>query len=90
MNFYNRIADMMVKNGDFSLHSGELVNLSVGSWFKYQRNEAKVFKEAHWLRDESVKRFEQHKTDLTARKEKLFKTKNVKKWELPDDKLREA
>lgn len=25
-NFYNRLADMMVKNGDFSLHSGELVN----------------------------------------------------------------
>jgi hypothetical protein len=25
-NFYNRLADMMVKNGDFALHSGELVN----------------------------------------------------------------
>jgi hypothetical protein len=36
-NFYNRLADMMVKNGDFTLHSGELVNQQVGTWFKYQR-----------------------------------------------------
>lgn len=36
-NFYKRISDMMVKNGDFILHSGELINQSIGSWFKYSR-----------------------------------------------------
>lgn len=36
-NFYNRLADMMVKNGDFTLHSGELINQNIGTWFKYQR-----------------------------------------------------
>jgi hypothetical protein len=55
--FYNRLADMIVKNGDFQLHSGELINQSVGSWFKYQRNQSKSFKEAHWLRDESLQRY---------------------------------
>jgi hypothetical protein len=48
---------MIVKNGDFQLHSGELINQSVGSWFKYQRNQSKSFKEAHWLRDESLQRY---------------------------------
>jgi len=48
---------MIIKNGDFILHSGELINSSVGSWFKYQRQEAKSFKEAHWLRRESIDRY---------------------------------
>lgn len=26
VNFYNRTADMIIKNGDFSLHTGELIN----------------------------------------------------------------
>ena len=25
-NFYKRISEMMIKNGDFILHSGELIN----------------------------------------------------------------
>jgi hypothetical protein len=80
----------MIKNGDFTLHTGELVNQSVGTWFKYQRQEAKCFKEAHWLRDESLQRYITTKANLATRKEKLFKEKNVTKWELPDDKIRLA
>jgi hypothetical protein len=34
-NFYKRLSDMMIKNGDFTLHTGELLNQSIGTWFKY-------------------------------------------------------
>lgn len=77
-NFYNRIADMMVKNGDFVLHSGELVNQSVGSWFKYARQESRCFKECHWLRNESVNRYQTLKQSVEAKKEKLFKQRDVR------------
>ncbi len=90
VNFYNRTAEMIIKNGDFTLHTGELINQSVGTWFKYQRQEAKCFKEAHWLRDESLQRYVTTKANLANRKEKLFKEKNVTNWELPDDKIRLA
>ena len=81
---------MMVKNGDFTLHSGELVNQNVGTWFKYQRNAAKCFKEAHWLRDESLTRYTTTKANLAVQKEKLFKAKDVSKWEIKETKLRQA
>ena len=34
-NFYKRISDLIIKNGDFILHTGELINSHVGGWFKY-------------------------------------------------------
>lgn len=90
VNFYNRLSDMIVKNGDYTLHSGELMNQSVGTWFKYQRNEAKCFKEAHWLRDESFQRHLTTEKNLLAKKEATFKKKDVSKWEIEDSKLRIA
>lgn len=68
----------MVKNGDFMLHSGELVNQSVGGWFKYSRQEARCFKECHWLRNESVNRYQTTKKNLEEKKEKLFKQRDVR------------
>lgn len=81
---------MMVKNGDFALHSGELVNQNIGTWFKYQRQEARCFKEAHWLRDESLTRYTTTKANMLTKKEKLFKGKDVSKWEIKEEKLRQA
>jgi hypothetical protein len=34
-NFYKRISDLIIKNGDFTIHSAELMNNNVGYWFKY-------------------------------------------------------
>ena len=81
---------MIIKSGDYQLHSGELINQQIGSWFKFCRNESKCFKEAHWLREESHTRLLNHEKNLNARKEKLFKAKDVSKWELEDSQLRQA
>lgn len=80
VNIYKRLSDLVIRNGDFTLHSGELFNNSLAGWFKYQRNEAKSFKEAHWLRDESVLRYNRQKDELLKQKERLFKRKDVSEW----------
>lgn len=80
----------MIKNGDFVLHTGELTNQSLGSWFKYQRQEARCFKEANWLRQESLSRYTTTKANLIKNKQKLFKEKDVSKWEVKEEKLRKA
>lgn len=88
--FYKRLSDLVIKNGDFTLQTGEMMNHQCGSWFKYQRQAARCFKEAHWLRDESLTRYTKHKTDLLKKKEKLFREKNVSKWEIPAEQARDA
>ncbi len=87
---YKRMGDLVIKNGDFTLTTGEMMNHHLGSWFKYQKQASRCFKESHWLRDESLKRFTTHKTELMKKKERLFKEKNVSKWEIPAEKAREA
>ena len=67
-----------------------MMNNHLGSWFKYQQQSARCFKESHWLREESLTRYNQHKTDLLKKKERLFRAKNVSKWEIPAEKSREA
>lgn len=84
------MSDLIIKNGDFVLETGELMNHQLGSWFKYQKCASRCFKESHWLRDESLTRYTQAKSGLMKRKEKLFKEKNVSKWEIPAEKAREA
>lgn len=56
-NFYRRLADVIIRQGDFTLYTGELMHQKVSSWFKYQMTESRTFNEAAWLRNESVTRF---------------------------------
>ena len=66
------------------------MNQQLAAWFKYQRQESRSFQEAHWLRDESVARYNAQRVDLNKRKEKLFRRKDVTEWGVPSEKLREA
>ena len=52
--------------------------------------ESKTFKEANWLRNESISRFNMQRIDLGKRKEKLFRRKEVSEWGCPPDKISEA
>ena len=90
VSMYRRLSDLVIRNGDFTLQSGELMNQQLAAWFKYQRQESRSFQEAHWLRDESVARYNAQKVDLNKRKEKLYRRKDVSEWGVPSDKLREA
>jgi hypothetical protein len=80
----------VIKNGDFTLHSGELMNNHLAHWFKYQKNMSRSFKESHWIRSESMSRYTLHRDGLTKQKEKLFKEKNVAKWGIPAEDTRRA
>lgn len=35
--FYRRMSDLIIRNGDHTIRSGELINNHVASWFKYLR-----------------------------------------------------
>lgn len=48
--FYRRLSDLIVRHGDHTIRSGELMNQNLAAWFKYLRQEAKSYEEAHWLR----------------------------------------
>jgi hypothetical protein len=84
------MADLVIKSGDFTLTSGEIMNHHLGSWFKYQKQSARCFKESNYLRAESLNRYTSDKTNLMKKKEKLFREKNVSKWGIPADQAREA
>jgi hypothetical protein len=50
------------------------------------------FKEAHWLRRESIDRYKSLNIALLKKKEMLFKEtpKNLAKWEIPSSQMQEA
>ena len=62
----------------------------MAAWFKYLRQEAKSYEEAHWLREESLSRYNAQRIDLNRRKEKLFRRKDVTEWGCNSDQLRSA
>jgi hypothetical protein len=43
---YDRLAQQVLRNGDYILQSGEVLNNQLNSWFKYHREEAVALREA--------------------------------------------
>ena len=88
--FYRRLSDLVIRQGDHTIRSGELMNQNLAAWFKYLRQEAKSYEEAHWLRAESLARYNAQRIDLNKRKEKLFRRKDVTEWGCLSNELRPA
>ena len=62
------------------------MNNNLNGWFKYHREEAKSFKEAFYLRNESKIIYEKWKKELDAEKERLFKSQDFGNWKTrPED-----
>ena len=90
VSMYKRLSNLIIRNGDFTIQSGELMNQQLSAQFKVYRQESKSFQEAHWLRDESLARYNAQRNDLAKRKEKLFKRKDVTEWGCPATQMRDA
>ena len=88
--FYRRLGDLVIRNGDHTIRSAELMNQNLAAWFKYLRQEAKSYEECQWLRDESLRRYNEQRINLNKRKERLFRRKDVNEWGVPSDQLRAA
>lgn len=63
---------MVLRNGDFILQSGELLNNQLNSWFKHHREESISLREAQSLQEESRTKYDNKYQQLLKQKEKLF------------------
>ncbi|CDW76278.1 px domain containing protein [Stylonychia lemnae] len=77
---YDRLANIILRNGDFILSSGEVLNTQLNGWFKYHREESTSFKEAQCLREEAKKVYDIRYEQLMKQKAKLFKKQDVLAW----------
>lgn len=77
---YDRIGQQILRNGDFILQSGEVLNTNLNGWFKYHREEATAFREAQHLREESKRVYEIRSQQLMKQKENLYKKQDVLAW----------
>eukprot|EP00347_Sterkiella_histriomuscorum_P002889 403366404 len=77
---YDRLAQIILRNGDFILQSGEVLNTQLNGWFKYHREESGAFREAQHLREEAKKNFDIRYNTLMKQKAKLFKKQDILAW----------
>lgn len=85
---YQKASDLMHQMGDLSLHQGFLVNDSLNSQFKYQREQGKTsFKEAYALVKNLEQRHFKAQKSLDYEKYKIFqqKRKEIKKGKVSLD-----
>jgi hypothetical protein len=62
----------VLRNGDYVLQSGELLNNHLNSWFKYHREESVALREAQSLQEEARTKHETRYAQLMKQKEKLY------------------
>jgi hypothetical protein len=55
---YEKLYLLVLRNGDFILQSGEVINNQLSGWFKHHRQQKSTLREAQSLRDESRARYE--------------------------------
>jgi hypothetical protein len=70
---YEKMSELILRNGDFILQSGEVLNTQLNGWFKYHREECGSLREAWHLKEASKKKFELRNNKLMKKKEKLFR-----------------
>jgi hypothetical protein len=87
---YERFSDLVIKNGDFILQSGEILDQQLSTWFKYHNQETKAYRDAKVLVDTSKRKYDEKLKDLTQKKQALFKKADVKLWGVKEDNMQEA
>ena len=87
---YDKLSHLVLRNGDFILQSGEVLNTELNGWFKYHREEASSLRETQSLRDESKRKYDLRHAQLLKQKEKLFKSQDVLAWRVNSEDQAEA
>jgi hypothetical protein len=87
---YSKFSDLAIKNGDFILQSGEIMNSQLSTWFKYHSEETKAYRDAKVIVDSSKKRYDDSLKELIQKKQALFKRGDVKLWNIKEDNMQEA
>jgi hypothetical protein len=84
-NLYQKISDLMRMTGELAVHQGFMVNDSLNSHFKYQREQGRTsFQEAYLLVQATEFRYKKAQKILDDEKLRLFKKQNYELWEIQD------
>mmetsp|Transcript_11353 Transcript_11353/g.19128 ORF Transcript_11353/g.19128 Transcript_11353/m.19128 type:complete len:272 (+) Transcript_11353:1002-1817(+) len=84
-NLYQRMSDLVRMTGELAVHQGFLVNDTLNSQFKYQREQGRTsFLEAYLLVMGSEQKFSRAHKILEAEKYKLFKKQDYELWQIRD------
>ena len=87
-NLYQRMSDLIRMTGELSVHQGFMINDTLNSQFKYQREQGRTsFMEAHLLVLGSDFKYEKQRKMLDGDKFKLFKKQDYEQWQIQDPAL---
>ncbi len=65
---YQKLSENLLKQGDYILGTGELINNQLSPWFKYHADETQAYRDAKVLVDQSKKKYEEKFKELNAKK----------------------
>jgi hypothetical protein len=87
-NLYQRMSDLVKMTGELAMHQGYLVNDTLNTQFKYQREQGRTsFQEAFMLVALSEQKWQRAQKLLEAEKFKLFKKQDYEQWQIKDPAL---
>lgn len=79
-NIYSKLSRCLEKTADHFVDSGELVKQYCGSHFKYTVSESETYTELLQYQTQLQEAFQKKESQLFLKKEKLFRSKDIKKW----------
>ena len=84
-NLYQRMSDLVKMTGELSLHQGFMVNDTLNTQFKYQREQGRTsFLEAYLLVTGAEQKYVRAFRALEAEKYKLFRKQDYEEWGVKD------
>lgn len=79
------MSDLVRLTGDLTVHQGYMINDTLNSQFKYQREQGRTtFEEGHQLVQGAEFKFTKAQKALDAEKVRLFRKQNYEAWEIQD------
>lgn len=84
-NLYQRMSDLVRMTGELAVHQGFMINDSLNTQFKYQREQGRTsFQEAYLLVLGSEQKYLRGQKIIDTEKYRLFKKQDYEQWQVKD------
>eukprot|EP00347_Sterkiella_histriomuscorum_P022193 403331347 len=87
---YDKLSQIILRNGDFIMQSGEILNTQLSPWFHYLKGETQAYRDQKELVEQAKRKYETKLNELNQKKMTLFKKGDVKLWKVDDESIQEA